>query len=262
VCINVAVYTPSGNAWAMTERGKRELSRNAARFQVGPSGSAWDGRELVIDFDEVAVPKPPAQWLPRRMAGTIRFVPDAITGNIHDIDAQGRHRWWPVGPSGRMQVTMRDGTGPDWSGHGYMDANWGTEPLEAGFTRWDWTRGTRADGSAIIIYDSDRRDGTHGILALKIGRDGTSTQIAAPQRSLMPRAFWGVARHGHHDAGTVPTLVKTLEDGPFYTRSVIDTVIDGAPVRLMHESLSGTRFANPIVKMMLPFRMPRRAKRS
>jgi carotenoid 1,2-hydratase len=32
----------------------------------------------------------------------------------------------------------------------------------------------------------------------------------------------------------------------------------GEDVELMHESLSGRRFAHPVVKAMLPFRMPRR----
>ncbi|NJR13708.1 MAG: hypothetical protein HC779_05250 [Phyllobacteriaceae bacterium] len=118
-----------------------------------------------------------------------------------------------------------------------------------------------ADGGSIIVYDSARRDGSEGLLAIRIAPDGTISPFPAPQKTQMPRAFWGVARFGHHDAGQVPRLVKTLEDGPFYTRSVIDTVLDGESVQLMHEGLSGRRFASPIVKAMLAFRMPRRASR-
>ncbi|MCU0831648.1 MAG: carotenoid 1,2-hydratase [Rhizobiaceae bacterium] len=261
VCINVALYTPSGHFWTMTERGRADAFHGEHRFQVGPSGLEWDGRELVIRFDEIAVPKPPFQLLPKRIAGTIRFVPDAITDQVYDIDAKGRHRWWPTGPSGRMTMRMADGTGPDWDGHGYMDSNWGTEPLEDGFERWDWARATTADGGALIIYDSERLDGSTDILAIRIGTDGVTRRIAAPEKTRLPRAFWGVARYGHHDAGEKPTLVKTLEDGPFYTRSVIDTVIDGERIALMHEGLSGARFGLPIVKLMLPFRMPRNARR-
>jgi carotenoid 1,2-hydratase len=258
LCINVALYTPDHHFWAMTERGRKSSSRSAHHFEVGPSSLDWDGEELVIRFDEISVPKPPAQFLPKRIAGSVRFKPAAITGAVFDIDAAGKHRWWPMGPSGDIKVVMKDGTGPDWNGHGYMDCNWGTEPIEAGFTRWDWARGTTHDGGSVIIYDSERRDGTADVLALRIGPDGKISNIAKPDKTRMPRAFWGVARYGHHDKGTVPKLVKTLEDGPFYTRSVIDTVIDGEPVQLMHEGLSGTRFGNPIVKAMLAFRMPRR----
>jgi carotenoid 1,2-hydratase len=52
--------------------------------------------------------------------------------------------------------------------------------------------------------------------------------------------------------------VRTLEDGPFYTRSIMATRLLGEDIELMHESLSGDRFASPVVKAMLPFRMPRR----
>jgi carotenoid 1,2-hydratase len=262
VCINVALYTPGGNFWTMTERGRSDSVHGAQCFAVGPSSLAWDGRELLIRFDEVSLPRPPTQILPKRITGTIRFVPDSITDQVFDIDAKGRHRWWPVGPSGRISVRMAENTGPDWDGHGYMDSNWGTEPLEDGFERWDWARATTADGGSLIVYDSLRLDGSTAVLALRITPDGAIRHISAPQKTKLPRAFWGVARYGHHDEGVTPKLLKTLEDGPFYTRSVIDTVIDGERVQLMHEGLSGARFALPVVKMMLPFRMPRRAKRT
>jgi carotenoid 1,2-hydratase len=260
VCINVALYTPQRNLWAMTERGRNDCERDAKHFAVGPSSLDWQDGELVIRFDEVSVPKPPAQWLPKRIAGTIRFRPNAITSEVFNLDAHGRHRWWPMGPSGRMTVEMAHGTGEDWSGHGYMDSNWGDEPLEDGFLRWDWARGATADGGAIITYDSERRDGSAEAVALRIAADGTVRRVATPDTSRLPRAFWGVSRRPPHDAGTVPRLVRVLEDGPFYTRSVIDTAIDGEAVRLVHESLSGTRFSSALVKSMLMFRMPRRAR--
>ena len=52
-------------------------------------------------------------------------------------------------------------------------------------------------------------------------------------------------------------VLKTLEDAPFYARSVISAKLLGEPVTLMHESLSLDRFKMPIVQAMLPFRMPR-----
>ena len=53
------------------------------------------------------------------------------------------------------------------------------------------------------------------------------------------------------------SVVRTLEDAPFYARSVISARLLGEPVTLMHESLSLDRFKMPIVQAMLPFRMPR-----
>ena len=54
-----------------------------------------------------------------------------------------------------------------------------------------------------------------------------------------------------------PHVLKTLEDAPFYARSVISARLLDEPVTLMHESLSLDRFRKPIVQAMLPFRMPR-----
>ncbi|MCY0152700.1 hypothetical protein OEG86_11175 [Hoeflea alexandrii] len=58
VCINVALYRPDGNRWSMTERGRRQTERNATSFQVGPSAIRREGADIIIDFDEVSVPRP------------------------------------------------------------------------------------------------------------------------------------------------------------------------------------------------------------
>jgi carotenoid 1,2-hydratase len=50
---------------------------------------------------------------------------------------------------------------------------------------------------------------------------------------------------------------RTLEDTPFYARSVLQTRLLGQDAIAVHESLSLDRFRNPIVQAMLPFRMPR-----
>ena len=52
---------------------------------------------------------------------------------------------------------------------------------------------------------------------------------------------------------------RTLEDTPFYARSVVSARFADASHDWVHESLSLDRFANPLVRLMLPFRMPRRA---
>ena len=53
-------------------------------------------------------------------------------------------------------------------------------------------------------------------------------------------------------------MLETLEDTPFYARSVVETTLDSAPVTMMHETLHCDRLVHPIVQNMLPFRMPRR----
>ena len=58
-------------------------------------------------------------------------------------------------------------------------------------------------------------------------------------------------------SAAVPSVVETLEDTPFYARSVIEAEILGHRVTAMHESLDMRRFCAPVVQAMLPFRMPR-----
>ena len=57
-----------------------------------------------------------------------------------------------------------------------------------------------------------------------------------------------------------PPRLRSLEDGPFYARSLIESTLLGERVHGVHESLSLDRFAAPWVQALLPFRMPRRAR--
>ena len=52
--------------------------------------------------------------------------------------------------------------------------------------------------------------------------------------------------------------MRTLEDTPFYTRSLLSARLLGERVAAVHESLSLDRFRTGWVQMLLPFRMPRR----
>ncbi|MEM1140270.1 MAG: hydratase, partial [Pseudomonadota bacterium] len=54
---------------------------------------------------------------------------------------------------------------------------------------------------------------------------------------------------------------RTFEDGPFYVRSLMETTVCGERVCGTHETFSGARLRSPLVKAMLPVRMPRRARR-
>ena len=68
-----------------------------------------------------------------------------------------------------------------------------------------------------------------------------------------------MARSTRSDAGSAPRVTQALEDGPFYARSVIQAQWSGEPVTALHESLSLARFGAGWVRLLLPFRMPRRA---
>lgn len=247
--INVALYQPRGGRWAMTERRRTAVQRSADTLAIGPSHIAWDGRSFTIEVHETAVP------LPRPVRGRIRVHPAALADQVWGLDAAGRHTWQPITPTARVEVAFEQ---PDlsWCGSGYVDSNFGDRPLEHDFRRWSWARADR-DGGSAVTYDVERRDGSRASLALRFDRQGTATSFAAPGVTLLPRTGWRLERPLRCDEGSRPSVVRTLEDAPFYARSTVATRWDGADVIAMHESLSLDRFDRRVVQAMLPFRMPR-----
>lgn len=245
--INVAVYTKGSGRWAMTERSRDAVSRTSNLFNVGPSSLSWDGNALVIRVDEIAVP------IPRRLRGTIRVVPTAITRQAFLLNEIGNHRWWPIAPCARVQVTL-ERPHLRWQGDGYFDMNRGDMPLESGFVDWQWSRGATPDG-AIILYEALRRDGSRIDLAMTFDPQGRMQTFEPPSLHALKCTGWRVGREVRSE--DAPGIIKTLEDAPFYARSVVSAKLLDEPVILMHESLSLDRFRMPIVQAMLPFRMPR-----
>lgn len=245
--VNVAVYRSGGNRWAMTERPRGAVSRTIDTFIVGPSHLSWDGKSLTINVDEISVP------IPGRLRGTIRLIPTAITQQAFLLNEEGRHRWWPIAPCARVQVQL-DHPRLSWQGDGYFDMNQGEAPLEQGFADWQWARGVMQDGTA-ILYDALRRDGSRVDLAMTFDPNGRMQAFEPPPTVDLRRTGWRVGRSIHSDGAA--KIVKTLENAPFYARSVISAELFGEPVTLMHESLALDRFKMPVVQAMLPFRMPR-----
>jgi carotenoid 1,2-hydratase len=257
--MNVALYNPRASRWAMTERGAAQLARTEDLLTIGRSRMAWDRGELVVHVNERAMP----HATPVR--GTVRLVPNALTHHMEVLDAKGRHRWRPIAPIARVEVDF-DRPGLKWAGHGYFDSNAGDEPLEAGFSRWHWSRAP-FQGGAALLYDAKRRDGTDLSVALHVGQDGKVEPLNAPKPrafsgEILPlgKGFWRVERATRADPGSSPRVIRRLEDAPFYTRSLIETSLCQERVTAVHESLDLDRFDTPVVRMMLPFRMPRIAR--
>ncbi|MEM6463699.1 MAG: carotenoid 1,2-hydratase [Pseudomonadota bacterium] len=257
VAMNVALYGPRENLWAMTERGSRALKRESANIQIGPSRMSWDDRGLDLEFNEVTVPRPPQQFLPRRIGGRIRVSFDTTNRKVFKLDDHGRHNWWPVAPVASIETQFSNGTAQDWSGHGYLDANWGEEPLESGFRRWDWARTRCENEQAVVVYDVEPVDGPRRTLQLHFTKSGSHVLNSELKKEDLPTGFWGVRRSVLSESRA--KSVRTLEDSPFYVRSMIETDLLGATRTAMHESFNGDRFRSPFVKMMLPVRMPRLA---
>jgi carotenoid 1,2-hydratase len=252
--MNVALYSVKGNRWCMTERGRSSLTRDQNSIAINRSSMRWDSDGLTIDIDEWTAP------LPSRVRGTVRLRAEGVASQIFPLDADGRHSWRPIVPRGRVEVNF-DGGATAWKGEAYLDSNWGDQPLEHRFREWDWSRAHVGDGDTVVYYDVTPRGDDERRLALRFDRSGWATEVEGPPRAALPSTFWRMRPTTRGIPGKPPRRVRTLEDSPFYARSHLVGEIDGAPADMMHESLSLNRFSNPVVRAMLPFRMPRLARR-
>ncbi|WP_395703246.1 carotenoid 1,2-hydratase [Aquabacterium sp.] len=251
VAINVALYGDGVRRWTMTERGARQLQCGPEHLSIGPSALQWRDGALELTLDEVAAP-----W-PQRVRGQLRLVPRCRNDEVLQLDAAGAHRWQPIAPRARVTLALQE-PALRWSGEGYLDANWGDAPLEQAFDHWHWSRTPLGQGACLARYELQARDGSQRRLALHFGRDGALSPVEAadpPALLSLPRSRWGLDRQTRGPA----RLLSTLEDGPFYARSLLATQWQGQARQTMHESLSLLRFRQRWVQALLPFRMPRRA---
>ncbi len=248
VGLNVALYGPRGKRWAFTERGRDALSRSASRLAIGPSELVRDGDGLTVRIHEVTVP------FPSRIHGTVRVLPAAEETRVWALDGPQRHRWMPIAPRARVEVVL-ERPALHWSGTAYCDANAGDRPLEDDFIRWDWSRAHRA-GATDLLYDARLRTGVRTCLALRHGNAGIEERDPPPVAPL-PRTLWRLERTTRAGPRDDARVLRTLEDTPFYARSLLR--LGGAETPAMHESLALDRFRAPLVQLMLPFRMPRAA---
>lgn len=247
--INVALYGKP-QRWSMTERNRSGTDRSATTFKAGKSRAKVTSDGLVIDIDEIGAP------LPRRLRGRVTVTLPYQNTTPFKLEPAGRHVWAPVCAHADVSVAF-DQPNLSWQGHGYVDLNHGEEPLEKGFDYWDWSRTPQADGSTQIRYVTDPVARPQQALNLKVGPDGAVGEIDSdPPHTLPPTRIWRITRRTGLYASQTPRVVRTLEDTPFYSRSLL-AYPDGTAGLTTHETLSGKRLRSPIVKTMLPFRMPR-----
>ncbi len=246
---NAALYGPQAR-WAMTERGRRHVRREPAALRIGPSAMRFTGGRLEVDIDEICAP------LPWRLRGRIVLTPQALHERSYMLEERGSHRWTPYAPCARIEVRL-ERPAQHWEGVAYFDSNTGDEPLENGFESWTWSRAALPGGTA-VLYDVTPRHGAPRSLGLKFDPAGGVEEIEPPPRIALRRSGWGVDRQTRADAGREVSVRDTLEDAPFYSRSLLDTHVGGSPAVAIHESLSLDRFRSPWVQCLLPFRMPRR----
>lgn len=248
VALNVALYGRGARRWTMTERGEPDLHRDRQTLSIGPSAMEWDGNRLTIRIDEVSA------VFGQRVRGTVVLYPEALVGAEFALDSDGLHRWQPVATRARLEATF-DQPGLSWKGDAYLDSNFGAEPMEARFARWQWSRAHVRDGTA-VFYEGTRLDGGQFALSLRIDRQGMVHHRELPPLKHLRPSNWLMPRSTRSDGRA--RVLKTWEDTPFYSRSALVTDLDGERALAVHESLSLTRFISPAMQWMLPYRMPRK----
>ena len=128
---NVVLYGPRGKRWAMTERGRRALSRSASHLEIGRSAMSFDRRHAFTFRSTRSASR--FRCGCAVASGCIRM---GLPRTTYPIDGEARHLWRPIAPSARVEVEMSD---PQlrWSGHGYFDHNRGSAPIENDFSTLD-----------------------------------------------------------------------------------------------------------------------------
>jgi carotenoid 1,2-hydratase len=247
--LNVALYGGGAPRWAFTERGKSALECSLTSLTIGPNALAWDGTALVIAIDELTAP-----WR-TRIRGGVRLYPSALSNTSVLLDAEGRHRWSPIAPCASVEVDF-ECPSLTWAGSGYFDANHGNAPLEHAFHGWTWSRARTRSGTT-VLYDVERRDGHAVSLALEFDPSGTVRSFEPPPVAQLRGTRWRIPRSIRSDVDYAPQVMRTLEDTPFYARSLVASSVHNERITSMHESLSLDRFGAEWVRRLLPLRMRR-----
>lgn len=244
----------------MTERSEEDVVAAPDSLQIGPSTVTWDGNRVRVTIDELTTP------LPRRLRGTITLEPQAPFGEPVILSAEGGHVWWPIAPVARVSVDL-DRPNLRWQGYGYMDSNRGEEPLEDGVKTWTWSRvslpgkcGASGPPDVAVLYDLvRRRDGSQLCFGRRFRGAGGAEEFDPPAVQPLSTSLWRMRRVVPSDPDLeAPKVIRTAEDSPFYTRSIIRTGLEGGYHLAMHESLNMDRFKSWWMKCLMPVRMPRR----
>lgn len=244
--INVCLYGPSWRRWVITGWPRHEVERDATQLRIGRSRLELAPDQLRVDFDDRASP------FRQRVRGSLRIWPTVRREEVVTLEAAGRHLWYPMAPCGRFEAVVEGG--PSFAGSAYQDANSGDEPLEDALHAWTWVRQPRPDGSTAVLYDVMRTREPELRISRIFHPNGGFEALEADPVQPLPRGWWGVRRHTRGDGAR---FAEAFEDGPFYTRSLLETSLGGHQGPAMHEWADLDLFVKPWVQFLLPFKMRR-----
>ena len=172
----------------------------------------------------------------------------------------GRHRWWPIAPAARVEVAL-ERPALRWSGAGLSST-----PTPA-TRRWSRTSsagtGARAPlpggGAACSTTCEPRGGGRARRSRCASGPAARSSRRPAAAARAPAAHGCGGCRARRADPGAAARVVRTLEDAPFYARSVVvDAHLRRGRRRAVHESLSLDRFRRPGCRRCCPSACPAR----
>lgn len=252
--MNVALYGPNRrtSGFSLQEGAIDPEHRRTAEVQIDRSTVGWQGDRLVVELDVLTTAVWPRAGRPIR--GRITLRPEAQPGVMVELDQARQHRWWPVAPLARVEVELVE-PAVRFSGHGYHDVNAGDVPLSETFDTWTWSRARVSETRACLVYDVRDNDGHADALAFSVDASGGIAPLPALSTVALPRSRWALPQHTRADPGTVARVVRRLEDGPFYARSVVETTIDGRRCPAVHETLTGRRLDLGWVRFCTRYRM-------
>jgi carotenoid 1,2-hydratase len=245
--VNVALYGPRSKHWAFSEYRCSPADFGSDGLAIGSSALAWNDPVLDCRILETGAP------LPRALRGRIRIHAEALPAFRLALDSQRRHWWRPIAPRATVEVEFEQ-PAVRWRGVGYLDSNHGTAPLDEGMRAWTWQRAHTSRGTR-VLYDIHPAEGPPASHALDFEHSGRILHPELPPEQGLPRTLWHLGRQARSERGSAPRVLATLEDAPFYARTLVQTVCRGERLATVHETLSLERFRSSWVRALLPFRM-------
>ena len=249
--LHVALHSPRGDLWSLTERAIPESARRPDEVSFGRSRVAIDRGALVLDLHEHTTP------LRGLIEGRVTLHPEIASPVPVALDTAGQHRWWPVAPLARVEVELRSPR-VHFQGLGYHDANAGSVPIDASFSGWTWSR-ARLRGSrdqVAVAYDVVELSGDEHARGMIFDGRGAGP-LERTWRAPLPATAWRLGRSCAADEGHAAHVQRSLTDSPFYARSLVRTRLLGRDALAMHEVLSAERLRRAWVRFLLGFRMRR-----